>query len=87
MSHTDRDLIVDRETVRTLLDLLNPLHGSLDEQTYDEKKHDDFDAPDDAEYSVNVTARQERDLRQAVLILENRMRQTAAEAAELCSVQ
>lgn len=64
---------MDRETIQTLLDLLNPLHGSLDRQTYDEKLKADFDAPRDAEYSVNITAQQESDLTQAVLILENRL--------------
>jgi hypothetical protein len=65
-------LQMDKGTVRTLLDLLNPLHGSLDRQTYDEKAKQNFDAPGDFEYAVNVTAQQERDLTQAVLILENR---------------
>lgn len=63
---------MDAETIQILLDLLNPLHGSLDRQTYDEKVKENFDAPDDAEYAVNVTAQQERDLTQAVLILEDR---------------
>jgi hypothetical protein len=40
---------MDKETIQTLLDLLNPLHGSLDRQTYDEKHRDGFDAPRDAE--------------------------------------
>jgi hypothetical protein len=67
---------LDRETVQTLLDLLNPLHGSLDEQTYDEKADQNFDAPADAVYSVEVTAQMERDLTQAVKILESRRRDT-----------
>lgn len=62
------------ETIRTLLDLLNPLHGEIDRQTYDERYKQDFDAPEDAEYTVDITARMERDLTQAVLILENRLR-------------
>lgn len=65
---------MDRETIQTLLDLLNPLHGSLDKQVYDEKVGADFDAPRDAEYAVNVTVGQERDLTQAVMILESRLR-------------
>jgi hypothetical protein len=63
---------MDAETIQTLLDLLNPLHGSLDKQTYDEKMREEFDAPRDREYEVTVTAQQERDLNQAVLILEDR---------------
>jgi hypothetical protein len=63
-----------RETLLTLLELLNPIHGSLDKQTYDDKVKEGFDAPPDAEYSVNVTAQQESDLTQAVCILESRLR-------------
>lgn len=66
---------MDRETTKTILDLLNPLHGSLDRQTYDEKVKADFDAPRDAEYNVDITAQQERDLTQAVCILESRLRE------------
>jgi len=65
---------MDRETIQTILDLLNPLHGSLDKQTYDERYKQGFDAPGDAEYEVTVTAQQERDLTQAVVILEGRLR-------------
>jgi hypothetical protein len=53
--------------VQTLLDLLNPLHGSLDRQTMNDKRHEP--APD-AEFDVTVTAQQEQDLTQAILILE-----------------
>lgn len=70
---------MDRETLETLLALLNPLHGSLDRQTYDEKVRENFDAPDDAEYAVTITARQERDLTQAVCILEARLRDARAD--------
>ncbi len=68
---------MDKETIQTLLDLLNPLHGSLDEQTYDERLKENFDAPRDREYDVRVTAQQERDLTQAVVILEMRLRDAA----------
>jgi hypothetical protein len=67
---------MDIETIQTLLDLLNPLHGSLDRQTYDEKVKANFDAPRDAEYVVDITAQMERDLTQAVCILESRLRDT-----------
>lgn len=65
---------MDRETIQILLDLLNPLHGSLDRQTYDDKVKADFDTPRDAEYNVDITAQQERDLCQAMMILESRLR-------------
>lgn len=68
---------MDRETIQTLLDLLNPLHGELDRQTYDERVRENFDAPYDREYNVDITARMERDLTQAVCILEDRLRQIA----------
>jgi hypothetical protein len=63
---------LDGETIQTLLDLLNPLHGELDKQTYDAKISMEFDTPPDYAHDVCVTAQQERDLCQAVLILENR---------------
>jgi hypothetical protein len=65
---------MDKETIQTLLDLLNPLHGSLDRQTYDCKLGANFNLPDDAEHDVTITAQQERDLTQAVCILEERLR-------------
>jgi hypothetical protein len=65
---------MDKETIQTLLDLLNPLHGSIDRQTYDEKVKADFDAPRDADYNVDITVQMERDLCQAVMILESRLR-------------
>lgn len=74
--------MLDLETVQTLLDLLNPLHGSLDRQTYDEKHAHNFDPAPDCEHDVVVTSQQERDLTQAVLILENRKRALTAEDKE-----
>lgn len=75
---------MDRETIQILLDLLNPMHGEIDRQLpaqfTDERE---WDAPPDREYSVNITAKMERDLTQAVMILERRLRDfiplTAAE--------
>jgi hypothetical protein len=66
---------MDRETIEILLDLLNPLHGAMDRQVNDQRTDEDYmDPPDDREYAVNITARQERDLTQAVMILEQRRR-------------
>jgi hypothetical protein len=71
-----------RETLQMVLDLLNPLHGSLDlqvtEQFTDERE---LDPPSDREYAVNVTWQMERDLTQAVTILENRIRYESPPAA------
>jgi hypothetical protein len=66
--------------INILLNLLNPLHGELDKQSYDEKLSQNFDAPPDAEYNVNITAQMERDLTQAVLILESRRDALASKA-------
>lgn len=71
--------MIDSETIQTLLDLLNPLHGEIDRQTYDERYKQGFEAPADAEYNVDITARMERDLTQAVLILEARKREAVAD--------
>lgn len=66
---------MDIETISILLDLLNPLHGSMDRQVNDQRTDEDYmDPPADREYAVNITARQERDLTQAVMILERRRR-------------
>jgi ribA/ribD-fused uncharacterized protein len=65
----------DAETIQTLLDLLNPLHGEMDRQLPEQFTDEhEWDAPPDREYNVNITAQMERDLTQAVLILENRKR-------------
>lgn len=63
---------MDRETIQTLLDLLNPLHGALDRQFLD-KPEDPMPQPED-EHDVLITNRMERDLTQAVMILENRLK-------------
>jgi hypothetical protein len=68
---------VDKETIETLLALLNPLHGALDEQTYDAYRATEFDLPPDAEHEVVITSKMERDLTQAVCILENARRAAA----------
>lgn len=66
---------MDRETIQILLDLLNPLHGSLDKQVMGQVTDErELDAPSDREYNVDVTARHERDLTQAVMILESRLK-------------
>lgn len=50
-----------------LLAILDELEGSFDEQTYQEKAREDFDAPDDREYSVNITAKQLRAISSVLL--------------------
>lgn len=73
MPQSDSDMIIDRETAKILLDLLNPLHGALDRQFLDRSEHPLGRHPDDDE-DVIITVQQERDLTQAVCILENRLR-------------
>src|SRR5260370_644827 len=75
---TTAQTMLEGETIQILLDLLNPLHGDLDKQTYDAKVAMEFDMPPEYAHDVTVTAQQERDLTQAVCILENRLRQAAA---------
>jgi len=66
---------MDRETIEILLDLLNPLHGSVDRQIMNQITDErELDAPSDREYNVDITVRMERDLTQAVCILEQRLR-------------
>lgn len=59
------------EFAKRLLELLNPLHGSIDKQTYPERirLRGHYLAPD-AVFDVNITVKQEADLESAVLLLE-----------------
>jgi hypothetical protein len=70
---------IEADSARQLLNLLNPLHGSLDEQTYDEKRKAEFDPHPDDEYAVNVTSKQEGDLTKAVVLLEKLASQSTAQ--------
>lgn len=66
---------MDKEMIQTLLDLLNPLHGALDKRTTDLREENypaDFSRED--EVDVIVTRGMERDLTQAISILESRIR-------------
>ena len=49
-----------------LFAVLDELETSFDRQTLQEKKDDDYDAPDDREYSVNITAKQLRAISAAI---------------------
>lgn len=68
---------MDSETLQMILGLINPLHGKLDKQCYDEKLRESFDAEPDAELEVTITFQDERNLNQAVLILESKLRDAA----------
>ena len=61
---------MDRDTAQALLDLLNPLHGALDDQISDEVVREELEIPKDYEHHVVITPQMERDLTRAVLILE-----------------
>lgn len=54
------------EAAPELLAILDELESSFDEQVYEERKHEDFDAPDDREYGVNITAKQLRAISAAI---------------------
>lgn len=62
--------MMDRETAHTLLDLLNPLHGALDDQISDAVVREELELPEDYEHHVVITPQMERDLTKAILILE-----------------
>lgn len=47
-------------TAPRLLSILSELDGSFEQQVYQERAREDFDAPDDREYCVNITAKQLR---------------------------
>ncbi len=64
--------MIDRETAETLLALLNPLYGAIDRQFLD--KPEDPMPHDDDEHDVLITNKMERDLTQAVMILQNRLK-------------
>jgi hypothetical protein len=62
---------MDMETVQTLLALLNPLHGELDEQMYEAKNVGSGPIPEESdEFEVVVTLKQEEDLARAIVILQ-----------------
>lgn len=56
-SHADAKLIA---AAPDLLAVLDELEGSFDQQTYADKVAEEFDALDEREYSVNITAKQLR---------------------------
>lgn len=45
-----------------MFDVLDSLEDSLDKQIYPQQKEQDFDAPDDHEYTVTITAKQWREI-------------------------
>lgn len=49
-----------------LPEIFEELYGEFDRQTYNEKQSHDFDPPDDAEFCINLTARQLRDFDKAM---------------------
>lgn len=59
-------VLTQRSSAPELLAMLEELEGSFDEQTYQEKAREDFDAPDDREYCVNITAKQLRAISRAI---------------------
>jgi hypothetical protein len=52
--------------------ILDELEGAFDKEIYPEQLKEDFDAPDDREYSVTITAKQWRALSRAVEKAEHR---------------
>lgn len=54
--------------MNALLAIVEELEEAFDKDIYPEQKKEDFDAPDDREYSVTVTAKQWRALTRAVTV-------------------
>lgn len=80
---------VPRELWARVTRLISFLDTSFDKQTYDEKRKNDFDAPEDYEYCINVTANTERELSSVALDIE-KLQTTAALAtppAQECAEQ
>jgi hypothetical protein len=73
---------MDRNTAQTLLDLLNPLHRTLDDQTSDDVVREELELPRDYEHNVGITPQMAGDLTKAVLILEKAIDATASPAVE-----
>lgn len=55
-----------------LEEVLDELEGAFGEQTYAERSREELDAPDDREYSVNITAKQLRAISRALSKAEGR---------------
>lgn len=55
---------------RELRAILDELETSFDKQVYEERKSEDFDALDEREYSVNITAKQLRAISTALAASE-----------------
>jgi hypothetical protein len=61
---------VDVDAIAELYAAANELHGTFDQQTYDEKRRAEWDLPDEHEFSVTITAAQERALSRAIIACE-----------------
>lgn len=70
MERLDRELSEARAQLKVQYRILDELEGSFDEQTYSEKAREDYDAPDDREYSVNITAKQLRAISTALATIK-----------------
>lgn len=71
MTQSASDLIIDRETAQTLLELIEPIYGQLDRQFLADKYENYERMTRDSEMDVIITKGQERDLTQAYHILWN----------------
>lgn len=66
---------LDCDMIQKLLGLLNPLHGSMDRQVYNQVTDEhELDAPSDREYDITITAKQVHEFTWAVMLLEARLR-------------
>ena len=63
----DYDTPAVAEPWLALFHAANAIHGSVDEQTYDENRRAEWDLPEEHEFSVTITASEARDLSQAMI--------------------
>ena len=62
------------DQLRQVREMLVDLEGEIDRQTYDEKRRAEFDAPDDAEYDVTLTAKADRSFSRALTLMDAALR-------------
>jgi hypothetical protein len=69
---------VSRLALESLFSIADELHGEFDKQTYDEKRRADWELPDDHEFTVTITAKQERALSRAIIAYEEALASMAS---------
>lgn len=61
----------DHKGLIACYEILDQLEGRFDEEIYPEQLKEDFNAPDDREYSVTITAKQWREVSKALSAVQD----------------